>query len=233
MCLGIKLAPSYSMILHVSDFHCNERWFRWLLGSSHRYSLVCITGDLLDLNPYLPLDRQVDRVIPFLREMDTPLAVVSGNHDSAPGAGSRLEHAQWLGEVRGDHTWIDGDTFEHDGFLFRCLPWSGTLPIAGANEVWLHHAPPSQAMTAISRVGCDFGDFNLGEQVRAGQGPNLVLCGHVHEPARSSTCVGGSWSLNPGFVAKATVPSYFEIDLIEGIAEHHYALGKSKVVRLW
>jgi predicted phosphodiesterase len=221
------------MILHVTDFHCNERWLRWLSHVSRQYSLICITGDLLDLNPYLPQDPQVDRVIPFLRSLRSPLAVVSGNHDCAAGEGPRLEHAQWLKEVREERVWIDEDSFKFGAFRFRCLPWQGQLPIAGPKEVWLHHAPPGGANTAIAKVGCDFGDFNLGEHLRAGLGPNLVLSGHVHDPVRKSDQVLGSWSLNPGVAEKAIVPNYFEIDLGQGRAVFRHGGGRVDLIRLW
>lgn len=221
------------MILHVTDFHCNERWFEWLAKVSYRYSLICITGDLLNLNPHLPQDRQLDRVIPFLRSLECPLAVVSGNHDSAPGEGPRMEQAQWLKEARGDRVWVDSDSFTFNGFQIRCMPWLGQLPIAGTKEVWLHHAPPGRAKTAIAKGGCDFGDFSLGEHVRAGLGPNLILSGHVHDPVRKSDQILGSWSLNPGVAEKATVPNHFEIDLGQGTAVFREGGGQADFIRLW
>jgi len=221
------------MILHVTDFHCNERWLRWLRHSSRRYSLICITGDLLDLNPYLLQDPQVDRVIPFLRLLECPLAVVSGNHDSVKWEAPRLKDAKWLREVRGERVWVDGDRFEYAGFQFRCIPWEGQLPIAGPKEVWLHHAPPGRAKTAIAKGGCDFGDFNLGEHVREGLGPNLILSGHVHDPARKSEQIRGSWSLNPGVAEMAPVPNHFDIDLGLGTAVCRDASGRGRATRLW
>jgi len=217
------------MILHVTDLHCDER----LVGASSRYSLVCMTGDLLNLNPYLAHHGQPDTVLSFLRRLRAPLALVSGNHDGVRGSGSRLENAQWMREACLGSAYVDGDSFMHSGFLFRCLEWQGRLPIAGHDEVWLHHSPPSLAGTAISRGGCDFGDFELGEHLRAGLGPRLVLGGHVHDPVRKADRVGGSWSLNPGFAENSPVPNYFEIDLGNGIAAHHRASGGGATVRLW
>jgi len=221
------------MILHVTDLHCNERWFEWLAGASSRYSLVCMTGDLLNLNPYRAHHGQPDKVLSFLRRLKTPLALVSGNHDSMQGAGPRLENAQWMREACLGRVYADGDSFMHSGLLFRCLAWRGRLPTPGPNEVWLHHAPPSLAGTSISRGGCDFGDFDLGEQMREGRGPRLVLSGHVHDPVRMADSVGGSWSLNPGFAGNSPVPNYFEVDLGKGIAAHSRASGGGATVRLW
>jgi hypothetical protein len=109
----------------------------------------------------------------------------------------------------------------------------GQLPIAGPKEVWLYHAPPAREKTAIAKGGCDFGDFNLGEHVRAGLGPSLVLSGHVHDPIRSSVQICGSWSLNPGVAEKAIVPNHFEIDLGQGTAVFREGGGRADFVRRW
>lgn len=216
------------MILHVTDFHCAECWYEWLVKVSDRYSLVCITGDLLDLTPNIKRSDQSDMVLGFLREIKAPMAIVSGNHDSASGDFPRFQRAGWMHELGRDHAFVDGESFEHSGFLFRCLGWHERLPIAGPKEVWLHHAPPNLARTAFSRGGCDFGDFDLGEHVRAGLGPRLVLSGHVHDPVLNADRVGDCWLLNPGFADSSTVPNYFEIDLERAVAMHREASGGAK-----
>jgi predicted phosphodiesterase len=222
------------MILHVADLHTDVKWFQWLVDISHLYSLVCLAGDALDLNPYRSHVGQLEKVLPFLRAIDAPLAVVSGNHDSLAGAGPRLEHAAWLQEIRGNAVFVDGDSFDFEGgFRFRCLGWQAPLPIAGPNEIWIHHAPPSLAKTAIPRAGCDFGDFDLGEHLNARLAPFAVLCGHVHEPVRHADRSCGCWSLNPGHPGGSPRPNYFEIDLAAGIATHHRASGESTIFRLW
>ena len=221
------------MILHVTDFHKSERWFQWLISVSYRYSLICLTGDIMDLNPQVPHAGQLETILPLLRCIRAPLALVSGNHDSVAFAGPRFEHARWLGEIRRENVWVDGDSFEFSKHLFRCIPWNGTLPVAGPNEVWLHHAPPGQAKTAISRGGCDFGSFDLGEHLKEGLGPRLILSGHVHDPVSNSARMDRCWSLNPALAANSPTPNYFEINLEEGIAVRRGATGVKSVVNLW
>jgi len=193
-----------------------------------------LAGDSLDLNPCRSHAGQLDEVIALLRTVRTRLAVVSGNHDLLAGDDSRLENVSWLQGIRGTNAVVDGDTLDlPGGFRLRCLGWQAPLPIAGPKEVWLHHSPPSLAKTAISRGGCDFGDFDLGEHLKAGLGPRVVLCGHVHDPVRHNDRSFGCLSLNPGHPGSAPNPSYFEIDIAAGVATHHRASGATNRVRLW
>jgi len=222
------------MILHIADLHADIKWFKWLVGVSHQYSLICVAGDSLDLNPYRSHAGQLEKVLPLLRKVRTKMAVVSGNHDLLAGVDPRLENASWLQEIRGPNVAVDGDTLElPGGFKFRCLGWQAPLPIAGPNEVWLHHSPPSLAKTAISRGGCDFGDFDLGEHLKEGLAPRVVLCGHVHDPVRHDDRSFGCWSLNPGRSGDKPSPNFFEIDVAAGIATHHCATEAINRIRLW
>ena len=200
-------------ILHCTDLHANDRWYRWLAEESPRYDLVCLTGDLLDLNLYRSTDGQLERVMAHLQKIERPLAICSGNHDSVAGADLRLHHAAWLQALRREDLWIDGDRFEFGGFSFRCIPWQGLLPNASPDEVWLIHSPPDRVPTGIVRGGAGFGDSIFGEQCRAGLGPRLALSGHVHEPQSWRVKVGRTWSLNPGCEEKSDRPRHIVIDL--------------------
>jgi predicted phosphodiesterase len=200
-------------ILHCSDFHANDRWFRWLIEASLRYDLVCLAGDLMDLNPYRSIDGRLERIAGYLKAIEAPLALCSGNHDSQAGSGPRLEHATWLQELRGEKCWVDGDRFELGGYRFRCIPWLSQEIEAGPDEIWVIHAPPDQTKTGITRGGIDFGDFTFGEQCRNGLGPRLALSGHVHDPKSWRAKVKRTWSLNPGCQEQGNPPRYIEIDL--------------------
>jgi predicted phosphodiesterase len=222
------------MILHIADLHADLKWYKWLVGISHRYSLVCLAGDLLDLNPYRSYAGQLEEVIPLLCSVRTKLAVVSGNHDLLAGDDPRLENASWLQEVRETNVAVDGDTLDlPGGFKLRCLGWQAPLPLAGPSELWLHHSPPRMFKTAVSRGGCDFGDFDLGEHLKEGLGPRVVLSGHVHDPVRYDDRSIGCCSLNPGHAGNTLGPNYYEIDIAAGVATHHRASGAINRIRLW
>jgi Icc-related predicted phosphoesterase len=223
-------------ILHLADVHARSDWLEFAVRQSESgdYGLICITGDLLDLNAHRPAGAQVDTVIGYLRRIRTPLAICSGNHDSLAGADPRLAGAGWMQEVRRSHVWIDGGEFDHAGFRFRCLPWGEVTSVAAnEKEIWVVHAPPDRSRTGIVRGGADFGDMNLGDLYRSGRGPQLALSGHVHERQSFAERVGRTWVLNPGFSGRGLRPAYNVIDLQRGVAFHYAADGECEAVRLW
>jgi Icc-related predicted phosphoesterase len=208
-------------ILHCSDLHLSEAHFKYLVGECRRYDLLAISGDLIDATSQRPIGDQMDRALEFLGSIPVPVCVCSGNHDNMPGCGARLEQAAWLKEARRKNVWIDGDSFEFGGHIVRCIPWNTPLPGGGADEIWLHHAPPDEAKTGISRGGASFGSFDLGDLCRSGQGPKLALSGHVHDPQSWRARVGHTWSLNPGRPGRVTKPNYIVLDLTRGVATRY------------
>lgn len=222
-------------LLHVTDFHANDSWFEWLVSAAPSYGLVAFSGDLLDFNQHRAIGDQVDRVLAHMRKIHVPMALCSGNHDSLAGEGPRLHQAAWMRELASHQVWIDLDCFDFAGFHFRCIPWQGALPKPRLNEVWLHHAPPSGARTAFARGGCDFGDWALGEACRRGEGPQLLLGGHVHDVERHWARAGETtWSFNAGYAAGVKSPSFHTVDLARGIAScYNAATGESDLLRLW
>ncbi len=220
-------------ILHVSDLHANERWFQWVVSVSPRFDLVCMTGDLLDLNSQRAVGNQVDTVIAHLRAIRSSLvAVCSGNHDSLPGDTQRLHQARWLKEIRSPNILVDGDRLECGDATFECIGWNAPLPKAKANSIWLIHAPPDGIGTAIARGGAGFGDLYLAECCRFGSGPALALSGHVHDPVSWHARSGATWSLNPGFASGAACPNHIVVDLGRGSATRNALAGEGDVVRL-
>lgn len=210
-------------ILHCSDFHGNKAWFDWLAQCAASYDLVCLTGDHIDLLDLLRIDSQLRMVKTGLARIATPVALCSGNNDSfsGPPAPSSLHHAAWLKELRRPGVWVDGDVFEMGGVRFRCIGWNDLLPSAGANEIWLHHAPPARSSSAVDVYGGDAGDEILGEVCRDGEGPAMVLCGHQHDPHQWACRVGRTWCFNPGFNAQAVVPNHIIIDTRQRSVERH------------
>jgi|ERR1035437_1159060 predicted phosphodiesterase len=221
-------------ILHCSDLHASASAYQWVIKQSPNYDLVCLTGDLLNLNPYRLPAGQIERVIADLSQIKTPLAICSGNHDNFAAYDSRLTDARWLQELRRAGVWMDGDRFEIESHRFRIFPWMGIVPvIAASEEIWLMHAPPDLSPTSIVRGGVDFGDFSLGELCRSGGGPHLVLSGHVHDRVAWSAKIGRTWSLNPGCDLDATIPNHIVIDLSRGHAAFHgsaESLGSARTV---
>jgi Icc-related predicted phosphoesterase len=224
-----------SRLLHISDLHANDAWYRWAERMRTRFGLVVISGDLLDLNAHRPVGDQVPRVKAHLGKLAaSPLALVSGNHDRLPNAGPELVRSQWMQGLRASAVWTDGDAFACAGFTVRCIGWTDPVPdSAGENEVWIVHAPPDGAKTAIARGGVSFGDWDLARVCAENRGPRLLLGGHVHDPVEWCAKVGRTWSLNPGYAEGAEYPNYNIVDLSRGVAMHRRAAGTEDIRKLW
>lgn len=209
------------LILHCSDFHGNQRWYDWLMNHAANYDLVCLTGDHLDLFNYQQLGGQMRMVNIALREITTPSALCSGNHDSFSGeSGSdvRLFQAQWLKGIDRPQIWVDGARFELCGQTLQCIGWNSLLPPAKGDEIWLHHAPPANSLVSMGCDSSDAGDQILGEICCAGKGPRILLSGHQHNP-RSWTCrVGHTWCFNPGYNRDGLSPNHIAIDTAKNTA---------------
>ena len=218
-------------ILHVSDLHSADAHFEFVTEVCQYFDLVCLTGDLLDLNARHPVGDQIERVLAHLGTIPVPLAICSGNHDSEASLGPQLERAAWLKEARRKNVWIDGDSFKMGSHAFRCIPWNGTLPEDGANEIWLIHAPPDETPTGISVGGAGWGDFEFGELCRAGRGPRLALSGHVHCPQRWYAKAGRTVSLNPGRPDTASTLNYIGLDLARGVAARSHVSGDTDFLK--
>ena len=191
-------------LLTVSDLHYNMRQFDWLLQRAGDFDMVIISGDLLNIAGHVDLDTQILVINKYLRRLQeqVPLVVCSGNHDGDRKTDSGEYVADWLenGQLSGIHG--DGASIEKDGWLFSICPWwdgpigqaevEAFLNAEAAKGIpnWfvVHHAPPSESVTAWSGKR-DFGDTHLRKFIVTHQ-PRIVLSGHVHQaPFRN----GGGW----------------------------------------
>jgi len=220
-------------LVHFSDLHAIDRHYEFIIREAQQFDLVCISGDLLDLNDLRFSGNQVSRVISYLKKIRVPLALSSGNHDSVAGTNPALFQAQWMRDLKSDGVYVDGDTFKFGGHTFRCVAWHGQQVQADANDIWLMHAPPDRTKTSIVRGGICFGDQNFGDQCRMGEGPKLALCGHIHEAISWHAKVGRTTILNPRVVDGSERPNFNVVDLDRGVATHHASSGENDVVRLW
>jgi hypothetical protein len=136
----------------------------------------------------------------------------SGNHDI--GMGPRHDGA-WLRGLLSPIRKGDGSAFARNGVSFASSGWGTACHLTHPVTVLLTHVPPGGCATAISRTaGVDWGDFNLGEDLRAGLlTADFALSGHMHEPLAWCDRIGTTWSFNPGRAAQGGVPNYIVIDL--------------------
>lgn len=199
------------IILHVSDLHLHERWFEWLATAAPHRDLVCISGDLLDReHPILHLE-QVGLVSEWLRRIEQPICLCSGNHDL------EWDHryecwrpARWLRGPVASRVWGDGDTFDLHGMRFHSIA-ATTYPKGAPADVWVVHTPPAGVAVARDFYGEDFGDRALAAAVRRHR-PRVVLSGRVHEPQSWFHRANGVIHLNPGRNPDGRFPNYIMYD---------------------
>jgi Icc-related predicted phosphoesterase len=206
-------------ILHVTDLHGELPWYQWLAREAHKFDLVCLSGDLIHLDD--SASRQIAEVTRVLREIRTPLAICSGNHDTVH-AQARDEGAYWVSDLKREGVWVDGDRFELGGRKFYCHPWNEPFPSAQADEIWIVHTPPEWSVVSWGGNYGEVGDHEFAQLCRAMRGPKIVLCGHAHTPPAWSAMVGRTQVFNPGDAAGESVPAHIVLELSLGVAHRHY-----------
>lgn len=209
-------------ILHVSDFHFNQRWFDWLLHHAPTHDLLVMSGDLLDLSSPTLHRRQIAWVSNWLNDYPRPLCVCSGNHDLEWDA--EAEHwlpAYWLRDLVNPKVWSDGQRVTLDGTSLLTIGCT-TKPKGGEADIWVVHAPPSRTLVATRRDGVDHGDPDLVAAVRR-YAPRLVLSGHIHAPLHWREQDGATLYLNPGRTPAAPFPNHILIQTGQMTCQHFAA----------
>ena len=199
-------------LLHVSDFHANQRWFNWTLDHAEEYDLIAYTGDFLDLYGPESVGTQVRWITAWAELLTTPFLWCPGNNDVetsvAPAA-----HGRWLARLPGAKAYGDSGHLECRGLSFVRVNWRGAVPQLRGGDIILAHAPPAGRDTATTKDGPDRGNLDLADALwSATASPWLVLSGHIHNPARWRDRCGGTISLNPGVTMGTRVPNHIVID---------------------
>ena len=68
-------------ILHATDLHFNQRWFKFIKDIESNFDVVCITGDFIDAFDEGGIVSQIAYVSERLANFNKPVFVCSGNHD--------------------------------------------------------------------------------------------------------------------------------------------------------
>jgi predicted phosphodiesterase len=220
-------------ILHVSDLHFHQPWFRWVAAHAGDFDAVAISGDLLDLFHRTPVESQIPWVCEWLASIEVPLVVCSGNHDVQD---SRV--CTWLsqcGAVR-EQVFTDRQILRQGKCSFEAVPF-GKLPLRGGeHHIVVTHVPPAGAPTACWMAeGIDGGDMRLARSLATTKdAPRLLLSGHVHLPRRWHARAGSIWSFNPGSSPEAhpLVPNHIAVDLARGTASWADGRGARGMVAL-
>lgn len=199
------------IILLVTDFHFNKRWFDWLLHRAPSHDLAVMSGDMLDLSDATPHRRQIAWVSDWINAYPRAMSLCSGNHDLEwDSAAERWTPAYWLRDLANPRVWSDGQRVELDGLSLLNIGCT-TRPKGGEANIWIVHAPPGKTLIATRATGGDAGDPDLAAPV-ARHAPRLVFSGHVHTPMHWHEHREPTLFLNPGRAAEADAPSHILVD---------------------
>lgn len=234
-------------ILLVSDLHYTLPQLDWVVRQAPRFDLVVIAGDCLDISSAVPLEAQSLVILRYLSLLQaaTRVAVISGNHDLTGPDACGEQAALWLEQARAAGVPTDGDTIAiGDTGVSLCGWWDGPAGRAAlearleaeaarrpARWIWVYHWPPLGSPTCWTGRR-HYGDTELGAWVARHQ-PDLVLCGHVHEPPFKpagawADRIGPTWLFNPGRQI-GPVPAHIEIDLEAGSACWRSMMGEERL----
>lgn len=196
-------------ILHATDLHYNQSACAWLADNQSLADVVCLTGDFLDTrtNAVESLQAQAAFFVAWFRTFSVPLFVCSGNHDVV------WDHGAWLNTQNLPGVHGDTSKTEVEGMVFGCVPYDGDLAAFADCDVLLHHVPPSGSKTARQH-GEDFGSQTLRSALSArALHARYILCGHVHQPAKSAVRKGDCVIVNAGGIHTRHQPSHALIDV--------------------
>lgn len=233
--------------LVTADLHYSLKQWDWVLGVAGRFDLVVLAGDHLDIASVLDSETQAIVVLKYLQRISqrAPLLASSGNHDGSERSTSNESVAAWLKEARAHNVFVDGDSFERDGWRFTLFPWwdgpesqaavdlqmAHIASLPTRRSAWVYHAPPDR--TRVSWTGKSyFGDPQL-EAWICRYHPELVFCGHVHQsPFRTGGSwvdrVHGAWVFNAGRQI-GPEPTFLLLDLHSMIATWHSQAGREMI----
>ena len=230
-------------LLLVSDLHYSLPQLDWVVRVAPSFDLVVVAGDLLDISSAVALDAQIVVVLQYLRRLRDAgrVAVSSGNHDLTGPDEHGEQSALWLREARAAGVTSDGDALSLDDTLLTICPWwdgpAGRDTLAAqlaadakrrpARWIWVYHWPPLGSPTCWTGRR-HYGDTELGAWIAEFR-PELVLCGHVHQPPFKADGawadkIGNTWVFNPGQQI-GPVPAHIEIDCSAGTAAWLSMLG--------
>lgn len=234
-------------ILLVSDLHYTLPQLDWVVRQAPAFDLVVIAGDSLDISSSVPLNAQSVVILNYLRLLHRAgrVAVSSGNHDLTGPDVLGEQCALWLEEARRDGIPVDGDSLRIDDTQVSICPWwDGPLGRAELEErlqeeartrparwIWVYHWPPMDSPTCWTGRR-HYGDADIGAWIRQHE-PDLVLCGHVHEPPFKpagawADRIGRTWVFNAGRQI-GPVPAHIEIDLAQGTATWRSLMGEEQL----
>ncbi len=190
-------------VLHTTDLHFNQDWFKWIKEEQDNYDIFCITGDFLEQSKIETLSEQIDWITKWMEEFKKPLFICSGNHDIEEPSN---EH--WFNHI--PNIYSDNSIETINGVTIGCIPYtSPVLCEFEACDILLHHVPPSDTNVAThNKTNVDWGDKELSIALKNSTiKPKFLLCGHMHYPIATMDKIKDTVVYNTGVNKHSTIPN--------------------------
>jgi len=218
-------------ILHLTDIHFNQSTFNWITSYQDNIDVICLTGDFLDhsINAFLEINEQISWINNWLKNITKPLFLCSGNHDVIEEDVNSLSlddlfttdeytdlipnnTLKWLSEISQKNVFTDGSVKEINGIIFGCMPYEmETFEKYKNCHVLLTHVPPATTDVAkgvYGDYGCELITTALKTMTIT---PNILLCGHIHNPLKNIVHFNNTCIYNPGYKLNKNKPNVIVI----------------------
>jgi Icc-related predicted phosphoesterase len=180
--------------LAFSDLHCNLRKARDLVERSEQADVVVGVGDFASVHSGL------EETMDALSAIERPFVAVPGNNETDDAL--RAACGDWATVLHGESAVVEGVTFFGLGAGVPTTPWDWSFDLTEEEAeakladcpegaVLLSHSPPK------GHVDKGLGSVAVLRAVEA-KGPQVVLCGHIHELWGQESAVGATSVHNLG-----------------------------------
>ncbi|RKV91614.1 MAG: metallophosphoesterase [Campylobacter sp.] len=195
-------------ILHATDLHFNQRWFKFIKDIESNFDVVCITGDFIDAFDEDGIAPQILYTSKWLANFTKPVFVCSGNHD----VGLSYEQ-EWLNDI--PNIYADNAVKEIDGVKFGCAPYlRPNYEKFTQCDVLLSHVPPAYTKASVGASGDDYGSEKLYNAIsKRVIAPKILLCGHIHNPIKNICRLKHTTIYNPGCDKNLKEPKIIVVEI--------------------
>lgn len=191
-------------ILHTTDLHFNQKWFKWIENQQNNFDIFCISGDFLESSKDESLAEQIVWITGWIKKFKKPLFTCSGNHDIG-----ELDNEEWLNKIDTSNYYPDNSIRTIENIKFGCFPYIGADGYYEFDEcdVLVTHMPPSNTKTSTDKNGNDWGDKDLYYAIKNKIiKPKIILCGHMHHPTKTSDKLNTVTIYNTGVDKNSKIP---------------------------
>ena len=198
-------------ILHTTDLHFNQKWFKWIEKQQNNFDIFCISGDFLESSKDETLAEQIEWVTRWIKKFKKPLFTCSGNHDI-----EELDNEEWLNKIDTSNYYPDNSIRAIENIKLGCFLYISADGYFEFDEcdVLVTHIPPLNTKTSTDENGNDWGDRDLYHAIKNKIiKPKIILCSHMHHPTKTLDKLNAVTIYNTGVDTKSEIPKHHIVEI--------------------